>query len=342
MPAANAMNRPPHIVLAYDHEWEGHGGSSLTDDPAVEIQGEEVVATLARLIVELGYPHPEVLTTRQLGCLALSSILGLFDGVINIASGLTDRFRYGQTPMLLECLRLPYSGNDPEGMLLCRNKRRTKTLASALGLGVPRGLFLDHSTGLRPLANLRSDMYPLFLKPNSRSTSLGIRENIAHTPAEAARLARDLLENYPEGVIAEEFVDGEEVTVLVLGHDPKLLSIVLEAASPSHGAVLDHPSKLAQTIEWRLAAENVGPKVAKTCAVCAETFVREFKLRDFNRVDFRIPRGSDEPLMLECNGQPVLQQSCSYIQAANTLCFRDDHGVQREYLCRSLDRMGLS
>jgi D-alanine-D-alanine ligase len=158
-------------------------------------------------------------------------------------------------------------------------------------------------------ANWRGFAFPVIIKPTCEGSSKGIRltslaENVEQTKAEVKKILR----SYDQPVMVEEFIDGEEVTVGVIGNKPpKLVGMmrVLPKHRPKHFVYsvevkrdyvnqvdYESPVKLPETVLQKL--ENFSLKAFKTLGC-----------RDFSRVDFRI--GQDGiPYFLEINPLPGL------------------------------------
>lgn len=124
----------------------------------------------------------------------------------------------------LEAMRIPYSGSKVLGSALAMDKRRSKQLWQ--GVGIPTGQFT--------MLNAASDwqavidrMGRVFVKPVCEGSSLGMAP--AGSAGELQRAYQDACAFGAE-VLAEQFIDGPEYTVAILG-DKALPSIRLETAN---------------------------------------------------------------------------------------------------------------
>jgi D-alanine-D-alanine ligase len=121
----------------------------------------------------------------------------------------------------LQALRLPYTGSRVLGSALAMDKLRSKQLWQ--GIGLSTGAFI----GLEPGSDWQQiiDRFgKVFVKPSSEGSSIGMSSADTATQLQQAFVTAS---RYGGGVIAEQFIDGPEYTVAVLG-DEVLPSIRLE------------------------------------------------------------------------------------------------------------------
>jgi D-alanine-D-alanine ligase len=114
----------------------------------------------------------------------------------------------------LEYLGIPYTGSGVMGSALAMDKLRTKLVWQAAGMPTPRYRTLDEKTDHAALAGELG--LPLVVKPAREGSSIGVTRV---TTVEKIDAAFDAAREYDELVIAEEFIDGPEVTVAVLDNE---------------------------------------------------------------------------------------------------------------------------
>ncbi len=107
----------------------------------------------------------------------------------------------------LETMGIPYTGSGVMASALAMDKWRTKMLWLANGLPTPRYAMLDAASDWDAVA--RDLGLPLFVKPVREGSSMGATKV---TEAGALRAAWERAVHYDELVIAEEFIDGMELT----------------------------------------------------------------------------------------------------------------------------------
>lgn len=182
---------------------------------------------LARLLPGHEVHHEalaKVSTYRQLKRLSVQG----FDVFVNLCEGYLE----WDVPSVdvihaLEALNLPYTGPTP--LLYDPSKPLMKYVAHTVGVATPMHAVVDAGAIIRAAAGdallvrgallraTRHLKYPLFVKPVKAGDSLGVNEHaIVSDPALLHAQALYLVDEYPE-LLVEEYVDGREFTVLVVG-----------------------------------------------------------------------------------------------------------------------------
>ena len=139
------------------------------------------------------------------------------DLVFNIAEGTTGAHRESQVPALLESLQIPFTGSSSLTLALALDKARTKHLLAFEGIPTPAWQVMVASDA--PL-NPRLQ-FPLIVKPNAEGSAKGIlRESVVQDEAALRRQVQRIRDRYHQAALIEEFIEGVELTVGVLGRDP--------------------------------------------------------------------------------------------------------------------------
>ena len=121
----------------------------------------------------------------------------------------------------LQALGIPYSGSRVLGSALAMDKRRSKELWQGIGLSTGSFVTLDPATDWQAVID---QFAKVFVKPACEGSSFGMT-----SAASAGELehAYSIASKYGGGVLAEQFIDGPEYTVAILG-DTALPAIKLE------------------------------------------------------------------------------------------------------------------
>ena len=180
-------------------------------DSEAEFDAESTIDALAAAIRSAGHEvFPCEATSalpRQLSDLAP-------DLVFNIAEGLHGMSREAQVPALCEMLGIEYTGSDASCMAITLNKAIAKQIVSQSGVRTPP--FAVLRTGSEPLSSELG--FPAIVKPLAEGSSKGILEKqVVNDEAALRKVARVLIEQYRQPVIAESFLPGREFTVALLG-----------------------------------------------------------------------------------------------------------------------------
>lgn len=159
--------------------------------------------------------------------------------VFNIAEGLRGASRESHVPAICEMLGLPYTGSDPLTLALCLHKARAKEILLHRGIPTPRFRVINNATD-----TLQGELrFPLIVKLLHEGSSMGLSEDsVVDDPLALRRQVQRLLEIYHEPILIEEFIEGREFTVGILGNaPPRALPIVEVVFDSPRGIVLFSP-----------------------------------------------------------------------------------------------------
>ena len=155
------------------------------------------------------------------------------DRVFNILHGQHGGGEDGVVQGLLEAFGVPYTGSNVLGSALSMDKIRTKQVWLALGLPTPRYARLSPNDDVATAARLLG--FPVIVKPSCEGSSVGISRVLTEKELpDALALAR----RYPGELLMEPLIEGDELTVAVLG-EHALPSIRIVPA----GAYYDYHAK---------------------------------------------------------------------------------------------------
>ncbi len=135
------------------------------------------------------------------------------DMVFNIAEGQSGRFRESEVPAILDYLNIPYTGSDTFSLALALNKAITKKILKAENIPTPNfQLFTKGNEELDPALK-----FPLIVKPNCEGSAKGIsKANVVDNAGDLFKRVRETLSSYNQEALAEEFIEGKELTVGIL------------------------------------------------------------------------------------------------------------------------------
>lgn len=251
-----------------------------------------------------------------------------FDIVFNIATGYYGDTKQANVPAMLEYLRIPHTGSSVLTEVLAHHKPTMKTVL--LAHGVPTPPFQHFTRADEPLdPALR---FPLIVKLPFEGGSLGMTpDSVVHNEAALrAELAR-MLDKYNQGVLAEEYLDGREFTVAVLGSDPPYcLPIVERRYFDSIRIQLDAPEPTTEALVKQLTGQDVeyieydcdsvapadltADEAAQVEAAALGAY-RALGCRDWARLDLRMDdRG--KPFVFDVNLEPAIAPEYAVARAA--------------------------
>lgn len=239
------------------------------------------------------------------------------DFIYNTAEGLASRNREGFIPSLLEANGIPYIGSDSYALSLTLNKYHTKLLAQKNHIPTPNAeliyLYDSDEIILHKLQNLHC---PLIIKPNYEGSSMGLF--YAETLTDALAYIKQDLKIYNQEILCEEFIDGIEVTVPVIGNhaETKALGCVEFYRGDGNPIfIFESDDKHYKDIRCReVSLPEEITSLLKGYSVLLHRFIG---CHDIDRVDYRIT--SDYHIyFLEMNPLPALDPEGSFVCAARS------------------------
>jgi D-alanine-D-alanine ligase len=245
------------------------------------------------------------------------------DAVFNLTESFhAQRSHEPNIPALLELLKVPYTGAGPDALLLCKDKSLAKKLLSYHRVRVARFVM---SSASRPLRSLKRFVYPAFVKPVGEESSDGIAQaSFARDEGEALERVRFLHERFEGDVMIEEYIEGRELYVSVMGN--KRLTVFPVRELFFEKLADDAPKFATSKAKWddayrlKWGIKN-GPSAALPEGVgrkldhMARTVYRVLKIRGLGRIDVRLT-SAGEVIVIEANPNPSLAREDDFAQAA--------------------------
>jgi D-alanine-D-alanine ligase len=259
------------------------------------------------------------------------------DVVFNIAEGKGSRGREAQVPALLELLGIPYTGSDAVTLGITLDKPLASTVVRAAGVATPNGFVLAHGQDSLP-AELR---FPMVVKPAHEGSSKGISsDSIVFDEASLRSQAAAVATRYMQPVLCEEYVQGREVTVGLLGLPVRVLP-PMEVVFLEPDAFPLYSYEVKRRFEELVRYEVPAQLTADEVAAMEEAGLSAFEAlgcRDVARLDFRLD-AAGVPHFIECNPLPGLAPGVgdlTFIAEAAGISFEDLIG---EILASALRRL---
>ena len=231
------------------------------------------------------------------------------DIVFNIAEGRgTHRSREAQVPSVLEMLDIPYTGSDPQTLAICLDKPVTKRLVALEGVATPSWVVIKGEPELH-MTRWEEFTFPVIIKPAYEGSSKGIRlTSLAYNSRQAEDEVSRILADYRQPVMVEEFVDGDEITVGVIGNAPaRVLGImrVVPRKQQEHFVYsLEVKRDYVNLVDYECPAGLARDILEKLEESSLKAF-RALGCRDFARIDYRVSRDGT-PYFIEINPLPGL------------------------------------
>ncbi|ARO86432.1 D-alanine--D-alanine ligase [Nitrosospira lacus] len=229
--------------------------------------------------------------------------------------------RYGEDGTVqgaLELMGLPYTGSGVMASALAMDKWRTKLLWQAAGIDTPRHILLNAQSDFD--AVVKTLGLPLIVKPSREGSTIGLSKvkAVAHLPAAYESAAR-----HDTMVLAEQFIEGMELTAAILGETPLPL-VRIETA----GGLYDYQAKYLSD-DTRYFCPS-GLSAADEQAIQAQALRAHQTLgcEGWGRVDVILDK-SGKPYFLETNTSPGMTDHSLVPMAAKAVGISFDDLVLR-------------
>ncbi len=225
-------------------------------------------------------------------------------------------------PSYLELMKVAYTGCNPRGLILARGKDLSKTLVHHRRIAVPAFAVFPMRRKVKRPARLA---LPLIVKSLSEDGSRGISQaSIVHTDDKLAERVAFVHEQVGTAAIAEQYIDGRELYVGVLGNERLRVLPVWELTfgSMAQGARPIATEKVKHDLNYQkrsgiLAgpAKDLAPEQYALIQRTAKRVYRTLELDGYARIDFRLS-ADGIPYFLEANPNPEIAKSEEFATAA--------------------------
>jgi len=223
----------------------------------------------------------------------------------------------------LELLRMPYTGCNPRGIMLARDKALSKKVLAYHRIAVPD--FAVFPMGRR-IARPRRLEYPLIVKSLIEEASLGISQaSVVQNDASLSERVRFIHEKIGTDAIAEKFIEGRELYVGILG-DQRLQ--VLPIWELLFTKMPEENAKIATArVKWDSnyqkrhgirsgVAKGLEPGLEETIRRICKRAYRNLMLSGYARIDLRLTE-KGKIYILEANPNPELAYGEDFAESAH-------------------------
>jgi len=205
----------------------------------------------------------------------------------------------GRLQGYFDLMGLPYTSCDAATSALTMNKRYTVAVAGFAGINVAKSLHLFRHTPMSGEDILKQLKLPVFVKPNSGGSSIGMSK-VSNADALPEALKKAFQED--EQILVEEFISGREFTVGVFKTTSEIIVLPITEVI-TQKEFFDFEAKYegkSQEITPAQIPEDIGAKIRDT----AKKVYEVLNCRGVVRIDFIYDEVKAAPFMLEVNTIP--------------------------------------
>lgn len=241
----------------------------------------------------------------------------------------------------LELIRQRYTGCNPRGMMLSRDKVLTKRVLASHRVATPAFMLFPFGRSYREPRRLT---FPLFVKSATEDASLGISQaSLVEDMKSLRERVQFIHEQVQSDALVEEYIDGREIYVGVLGNT-RLTT--LPPWEMDFGTLTQDQARIAtRKVKWdRKYQAKHGIKTGKAhdlsdeqrdlLSRLAKRTYRALYMSGFARMDFRL-RSDGSVYLLEANANPNLSKGEDLADSAKAF------GVSYTALIKRIVQLGL-
>jgi D-alanine-D-alanine ligase len=246
------------------------------------------------------------------------------DLVINLCESLAADARGEMlVPAVLDLLRVPYTGSPALSLALALHKNKAKEILRGRGVSTPDFCVVEHVEDLTQV-----DLpFPLIVKPSREDASMGIDfDSVVYDRRGLGRAVSRVLRTFQQPALVEQFIDGREVYVPLLGNSPRralpLTEITFGGRTFGNDA---NPKVLSYSAKWNLGSDEcldspsapaiLTPELELRCIEVAEQAFEALECRDYGRVDLRVD-AAGIPYVIDINPNCDLHPQAGFARAA--------------------------
>jgi len=242
--------------------------------------------------------------------------------VFNLLEAFDDIVVFDQNVVsYLELLRVPYTGCNPRGLTLARDKALARKLLAYHRIPSPD--FTVVGLNRRPVLPRRLT-YPLIVKSLTYEASAGISQaSVVENEEQLGKRVRFIHETLLTPAIVEQYIEGRELYVGVLGNQRLRVLPVWEMSFDKMQG--DNWRIATERVKWNVdyqqrhgidtAEAELASGVAERIQHLAKRTYRALELSGYARIDFRMD-AEGRPYVIEANPNPQLAEAEDFAQSA--------------------------
>ena len=289
--------------------------TTIDQDLSAEMKTEDwkPEANVLAALGELGYTTEHLAIFDNLDLLRQKLETFAPDVIFNLADQFKNNRGFDQNiASLLEMQGVPFTGCGATGLVLCKHKGTSKKILGYHHIHVPN--FVVIPRGQR-IARLKRPKFPLLVKPVKEEASYGISQASFVTSDEQFRERVAFIhEKHDADVIAEEYIEGREFYVSVMGNLKltvfPMRELVFGEVPPNEPKIATYKAKWDEEYRKRWGLQNqfsegLEPALVAQIEEMCKRIYRLLTIEGYARIDLRLT-AANEVYFIEANPNPIL------------------------------------
>jgi D-alanine-D-alanine ligase len=319
---AISNQRNLHIGIACNLYEEGAGDQEVVVEKDLTVIGQDIEKTLKERGYKISFFDFNDLP-KAFNDLRKSDV----DLVFNVCERINNSsLLEPHVASILDTLQIPYTGSNPFTLGLCIDKIRVKKLLSYHKIPTPEW---DYVYSLDD--DIREDLhYPLIVKPANTDNSIGItNDSVVRNKEELDRQLEKVIKEIGRPALIEEYIDGDEYDVPIIGTDENDLRIlplsrsIFDQLPPDIWHIYPFEAKYTDTSVYndiivQRPPKNIGKKLETLLGEIALDTYNILDCHDYGRVEIRVDKNNN-PYVLELNPNPSLDNGGFFTDSAEMI-----------------------
>jgi D-alanine-D-alanine ligase len=299
--------------------------TTLNEDlgPELKTVDWKTEAGVLAALNELGHPNEHLAIFDDLDLLRQKLQTFSPDVIFNLADQFRNNRAYDQHIVaFLAMFGIPFTGCGSSGLTLCKHKGIAKKILSyhrihtAAFVIIPRGKRIARPKRLR---------FPILVKPLKEEASYGISQaSFVETDEQFRERVEYLHDKTGNDVIAEEYIDGRELYVSLIGNHRlqvfPIRELVFREVPPDEPKIATYKAKWDEAYRDRWGLENrfaadLEPAVVRNIEAVCKRIYHLLTIDGYARLDLRLTP-ANEVYFIEANPNPILAVDEDFAQSA--------------------------
>ncbi len=263
--------------------------------------------------------------------------------IFNLADQFKNNRAFDQAIVsFLEMHGLPFTGCGSTGLTLCKQKGISKKILSYHRIHVPQFAVIPRG---KRCARPKRLKFPVVVKPLKEEASYGISQaSFVETDEQFKERVQFIHEKFDNDVIAEEYIEGRELYVSILGNHRlqvfPIRELVFKEVPPDEPKMATYKAKWDEEYRKRWGLQNqfaagLDPAVERDIMRTCKRIYRLLTIDGYARIDLRVT-ADNKIYFIEANPNPILAADEDFAQSANKA------GVAYPQLIQQIVRLGLN
>jgi D-alanine-D-alanine ligase len=315
------MKRKLKILALFD----AIAPTTVDQDLSVELKTEDwkTEANVLEALDQLGHECEHLAIFDDVDLLRQKLQSFAPDIIFNLADQFKNNRAFDQNIVsFLEMQGLPFTGCGSTGLTLCKHKAVSKKILGYHRIHVPA--FVTIARGQR-IARPRRLKFPILVKPLKEESSLGISQaSFVESDDEFNERVQFIHEKYDNDVIAEEYIEGREFYVSILGNQRlqvfPIRELVFREVPPDEPKIATYKAKWDEEYRKRWGLQNqfaqrLDPALQRHIDQTCKRIYRLLTIDGYARVDLRVTANGGV-YFIEANPNPILAADEDFAQSA--------------------------